>query len=124
MVKNKGPVEAYLNIDEIVHLAIKKGVDAIHPGYGFLSENPEFARKCREAGIEFIGPTPEMMERVGDKIQSKLVAKDAGVPTIPGVEKSIDSEEEALGIAKNLWISSNDKSFSRWWRKRNENCKK
>lgn len=98
--KNKGPVEAYLNIDEIVHLAIKKGVDAIHPGYGFLSENPEFARKCREAGIEFIGPTPEMMERVGDKIQSKLVAKDAGVPTIPGVEKSIDSEEEALGIAK------------------------
>src|SRR3712207_1854475 len=61
--KNKGPVDAYLNIDEIISLAIKKGVDAIHPGYGFLSENAEFARKCREAGIEFIGPTPEIIER-------------------------------------------------------------
>ncbi|WP_027626629.1 pyruvate carboxylase [Clostridium lundense] len=98
--KNKGPVEAYLNIDEIVHLALKKGVDAIHPGYGFLSENPEFARKCREAGIEFIGPTAEMMESLGDKIQSKIVAKEAGVPTIPGVERAITSEKEALEIAK------------------------
>ncbi|MCH5138939.1 hypothetical protein JMF89_17375, partial [Clostridiaceae bacterium UIB06] len=58
--KNKGPVDAYLNIDEIINLAIKKGVDAIHPGYGFLSENAEFAKKCQEAGIEFIGPTSEM----------------------------------------------------------------
>ncbi|WP_125152920.1 pyruvate carboxylase [Clostridium rectalis] len=98
--KTKGPVEAYLNIDEIVNLAVKKGVDAIHPGYGFLSENPEFARKCREAGIEFIGPSPEMMERLGDKIQSKIVAKEVKVPTIPGVEKSITSEEEAIKIAR------------------------
>ena len=58
---NKGPVEAYLAIEEIISLAIKKGVDAIHPGYGFLAENPEFAKKCIESGIEFIGPTPEMM---------------------------------------------------------------
>lgn len=98
--KNKGPVEAYLNIDEIVELALKKGVDAIHPGYGFLSENPEFARKCAEAGIEFIGPTPEVMEKLGDKINSKIVAKEVGVPTIPGVERAIASEEEALQIAK------------------------
>lgn len=98
--KNKGPVEAYLNIDEIVELALKKGVDAIHPGYGFLSENPEFARRCIEAGIEFIGPTPEIMEKLGDKINSKIVAKKVGVPTIPGVERAIVSEEEALKIAE------------------------
>ncbi|MBD7911174.1 pyruvate carboxylase [Clostridium cibarium] len=97
--KNKGPIEAYLNIDEIIAVALKKGVDAIHPGYGFLSENPEFARKCEEAGIEFIGPTGEMIEMIGDKIKSKLVSKEVGVPTIPGVEKPINTEEEALKYA-------------------------
>lgn len=98
--KNKGPIEAYLSIDEIINLALKKGVDAIHPGYGFLSENPEFAKKCEEAGIEFIGPTHIMMEQLGDKIKSKLVAKSVGVPTIPGVEKPISSEEEAIKFAR------------------------
>jgi pyruvate carboxylase len=97
--KNRGPVDAYLNIDEIIHLALKKGVDAIHPGYGFLAENPEFARKCAEAGIEFIGPTSEMMDSMGDKISSKIVAKAAGVPTIPGVEKPIKTEQEAAEFA-------------------------
>lgn len=98
--KNKGPIEAYLDIDEILKLAVKKGVDAIHPGYGFLSENPEFARKCAEVGIAFIGPTPEMMDRVGDKINSKHVAVAAGVPVIPGSEKPIRSDEEALHFAQ------------------------
>lgn len=97
--KNKGPVEAYLSIDEIITLALKKGVDAIHPGYGFLAENAEFARKCEEAGIVFIGPHYRMIEKLGDKIQSKLVAKEAGVPTIPGVEKPITTEEEAKEFA-------------------------
>ncbi len=97
--KNKGPVEAYLNIDEIISLALKKHVDAIHPGYGFLSENPEFARRCEAAGIEFIGPKSEMMDQLGDKIQSKIVAKRVGVPVIPGVEKPIETEEEAIKIA-------------------------
>lgn len=97
--KNKGPVEAYLNIDEIISLALKKHVDAIHPGYGFLSENPEFARKCEEAGIEFIGPKWDMMEQLGDKIKSKIVAKSVNVPVIPGVEKPISSEEEAISVA-------------------------
>lgn len=97
--KNKGPVEAYLNIDEIINLALKKHVDAIHPGYGFLSENTEFAKRCEEAGIEFIGPTSHMMDQLGDKIKSKIVAKSVGVPVIPGVEKPIESEEEALKAA-------------------------
>ncbi|MDR3596188.1 pyruvate carboxylase [Clostridium sp.] len=97
--KNKGPVEAYLNIDEIINLALKKHVDAIHPGYGFLSENADFARRCEEAGIEFIGPKSEMMESLGDKIQSKIAAKKAGVPVIPGVDKAIASEEEAIEVA-------------------------
>lgn len=97
--KNKGPVDAYLSIDEIINIALKKGVDAIHPGYGFLSENPEFARKCEEAGIAFIGPHYSMMEKLGDKIQSKLVAKAVGVPTIPGIEKPISSEAEAIEFA-------------------------
>lgn len=98
--KNKGPIEAYLSIDEIINLALKKGVDAIHPGYGFLAENPEFARKCEEAGIEFIGPTHQMMEKLGDKIKSKIVAKSVGVPTIPGIEKPITTEEEAVEFAR------------------------
>jgi pyruvate carboxylase len=98
--KNKGPVEAYLDIDAIIKLAVKKGVDAIHPGYGFLSENPEFVRKCDEAGIVFIGPTASMMNQLGDKIKSKLVAIEANVPVIPGVEKPITSEEDAVKYAR------------------------
>lgn len=94
-----GPVEAYLNMDRIITLAKKKEVDAIHPGYGFLSENPIFAKKCEEEGIVFIGPTHGMMEKMGDKIQSKIVAKSLDVPTIPGVEKPIISDEEALSFA-------------------------
>lgn len=98
--KGKAPVAAYLGIDEIIELAKTKGVDAIHPGYGFLSENEEFAAACEDAGIEFIGPTNKMMGSLGDKIQSKLVAMEVGVPTIPGVEKAIETEEEAVEIAK------------------------
>lgn len=98
--KDKSPIDAYLDIDEIIQLALNKGVDAIHPGYGFLAENPEFAQKCNEAGIAFIGPTPETMKKLGDKISSKIVAKNAGVATIPGVEKPIDTDHEALEFAK------------------------
>lgn len=97
--KNKGPIEAYLSIDEIIKIALKKGVDAIHPGYGFLSENPEFGKQCRQVGIELIGPTPEMMEKLGDKIKSKIVANDAGVNIIPGIDRAITSEEEAKEFA-------------------------
>jgi len=97
--KNKGPIEAYLDINSIINLAIKKGVDAIHPGYGFLSENPEFVKKCEEAGIVFIGPSAKMMHQLGDKIQSKIVANSVKVPTIPGIEKPILSDEDAVAYA-------------------------
>ena len=97
--EGKAPVAAYLGIDEIIDLAKSKGVDAIHPGYGFLSENTEFAKACEDAGIEFIGPTHVMMDRLGDKIKSKIVAEEVGVPTIPGVEAAIQSEEEAVEFA-------------------------
>lgn len=96
----KSAVDAYLGIGEIIELAKSKGVDAIHPGYGFLSENTDFARLCEEAGIVFIGPTYEMMEQLGDKVTSKLVASRVNVPTIPGVEKVIVTENEALEYAK------------------------
>ena len=98
--KGKAPVDAYLSISEIIKLAKAKGVDAIHPGYGFLAENPVFAQACEDEGIEFIGPTAKMMNSLGDKIQSKLVANSVGVPTVPGKDAAIESEEEAVEFAK------------------------
>ncbi len=96
----KTPVEAYLDMNEIIDLAKKKGVDAIHPGYGFLSENKEFARRCEENGIIFIGPNYEVLDTLGDKIKSKIAAKRANVPTIPGVDKPIRTKQDALNFAK------------------------
>ncbi len=97
---SKGPIEAYLGIDEIISLAQKKGVDAIHPGYGFLAENPGFSKKCLESEIVFIGPTAEMMDSLGDKIKSKIVANSVGVPVIKGVEQPIRSDAEAVHFAE------------------------
>ncbi len=98
--KGKSPIDAYLGIDEIISLAIKADVDAIHPGYGFLSENAEFAEKCEAAGIAFIGPTAEMQRALGDKVAARKVAVAAGVPTVPGTEDPIEREEDALKFAK------------------------
>ncbi|PLX95356.1 MAG: pyruvate carboxylase [Desulfuromonas sp.] len=98
--KGKGPIDAYLSIDEIIDLARRKDVDAIHPGYGFLSENAEFAEACERAGITFIGPTPEIMRSLGDKVAGRDVAVAAGVPVVPGTPKPVQSEEEALIFAK------------------------
>ena len=97
--KGKTPVAAYLSIEEIIELAKAKGVDAIHPGYGFLSENTEFAKACEDAGIEFIGPNHYMMDQLGDKIKSKIVAARVEVPTIPGVDSAIKDEDEAVEFA-------------------------
>jgi pyruvate carboxylase len=83
--RGKRPVEAYLGIDEILDIAQESGADAIHPGYGFLSENPAFARACEERGIRFVGPTPELVALMGDKVQAKAAAVKAGVPVVPGI---------------------------------------
>jgi len=98
----KGPVEAYLDIAGIVATAKAKGVDAIHPGYGFLSENPALARACAKAGITFVGPTPELLELLGDKTAARGLAIAAGVPVLPGTEQSVASAEEAKRIARRI----------------------
>lgn len=95
---NNEPLKPYLDIEEIIRVAGENQVDAIHPGYGFLSENVEFARRCRAEGIIFIGPSPEAMEQLGDKVASKLVARAAGVPviednTIPLTSAAVASAE-------------------------------
>src|SRR6188472_2074169 len=78
------PIRAYLDIPGVVQVARDVGVDAIHPGYGFLSENAAFARACAEAGITFIGPRPEVLEQLGDKVTARSIAKKAGVPVLSG----------------------------------------
>jgi pyruvate carboxylase len=98
----KGPVEAYLDIAGIVTLAKEKGVDAIHPGYGFLSENPEFARACEKAGITFVGPTPTLLELLGDKTAARRLAASANVPVLPGTEEAVKSASEAHRIAREI----------------------
>jgi pyruvate carboxylase len=98
----KGPVEAYLDISGIIALAKEKGVDAIHPGYGFLSENPAFARACQKASITFIGPPPELLELLGDKIAARRLAASAGVPVLPGTENPVKSVAEARTIAQEI----------------------
>jgi len=96
---NIGPApssESYLNMAKIIETAKKSGADAIHPGYGFLSENAAFARRCREEGLRFIGPSPESIEMMGDKISARKKMIAAGVPVVPGTTEKISSEAEAV----------------------------
>ncbi|MFM7036069.1 MAG: acetyl-CoA carboxylase biotin carboxylase subunit [Planctomycetia bacterium] len=94
--------DSYLRIDRVISAAEIGNVQAIHPGYGFLSENSHFAEVCRSCDIGFIGPTPEAMERVGDKNSARALAREAGVPTVPGSEGIIGSEQEALKVAREI----------------------
>src|ERR1700757_3186510 len=87
--EGKGPVQAYLDVDGIVAMAREKDVDAIHPGYGFLSENAALPRACERAGITFIGPSAELLELLGDKTAARELAKRAGIPTVPGTAEAI-----------------------------------
>ena len=95
----KGPIDAYLDIKQIIKIAKAKNVDAIHPGYGFLSENPEFVEACEKNGITFIGPSRDLMDRMGDKISSKQMAIECDVPIIPGVEHALKTEKAVLEAA-------------------------
>jgi acetyl-CoA carboxylase biotin carboxylase subunit len=94
--------QSYLNIPTLIAAAEITNADAIHPGYGFLSENAEFSRICQENGIKFIGASPEMINSMGDKASAKATMKKAGVPTIPGSEGLLDSLQDALKIAHKI----------------------
>lgn len=98
----KGPVAAYLDIKSIVALARDTGVEAIHPGYGFLSENADFARACVQAGITFVGPRPELLDMMGDKTAARALAKRINVPTLPGTEEPLSDRQEALKVARHI----------------------
>ncbi len=100
--ENKSPLGVYLDIPEIIDLAKRRNVDAIHPGYGFLSENAEFARACEENGITFIGPPSDILAKMGDKLSAKQIAIECGVPVIPGCKEPLKSAEEALEKAKSF----------------------
>jgi len=92
--------KSYLKVDDILALAKREGVDAIHPGYGLLSENSSFARKIEEAGMIFIGPDPQTIDTMGDKIGSRQTMKAAGVPVVPGTDEGVETLEEAIQEAK------------------------
>jgi acetyl-CoA carboxylase biotin carboxylase subunit len=96
------PAQSYLNIARIISAAEVADVEAIHPGYGFLAENPHFAEVCRSCNIEFIGPSVEAMKRVGDKIECKRLARKAKIYTIPGSSGALENEDEALRIAREI----------------------
>ena len=100
--KGKGPVQAYLDADGIVAMAVEKGVDAIHPGYGFLAENPALPKACKAAGIEFVGPSADLLELLGDKTAARRLAQKAGVPVIPGTERPVTDPEVARKIATEI----------------------
>jgi len=99
---NTQPLKPYLNIGEIIRLAKSKKVDAIHPGYGFLSENSEFARECAKNNIIFIGPDPEVMDALGDKITAKKIAVKCNVSIIKSNTKVLSSLKIALSQAKEI----------------------
>ncbi len=100
--QGKGPVAAYLDIPGIVALAKETGVEAVHPGYGFLSENANFARACAKAGITFVGPRPELLDMMGDKTAARALAQRINVPTLPGTEEAITERSDALKIGREI----------------------
>jgi acetyl-CoA carboxylase biotin carboxylase subunit len=94
--------QSYLNIDAILAAAKATGADAVHPGYGLLSENAEFARRCREAGLVFIGPTPDVIAKMGDKVTARQIMREAQVPVVPGFEGQMDTPDEAVRHANEM----------------------
>ena len=114
--KNLGPIESYLSIDEILRVAKHAGADAIHPGYGLLSESPEFVDACDEAGITFIGPRAETMRSLGNKIAARNLAVAAGVPVVPATDPlpaDMPTDQEDGGRRR---LPRHAKSLlGRWW---------
>ena len=98
----RGPVSAYLDMDTILRVARETRADAVHPGYGFLSESPEFAEACAAVGVTFIGPSPEVLRRLGDKVSARAIAETAGVPTVPATGPLPADPERALAEAERV----------------------
>ena len=99
----EGPARnSYLNKESIITAALNVGADAIHPGYGFLSENSEFVKMCEENGINFIGPTAKVIDRMGNKSQARKTMMDAGVPVVPGTKEPIYDVESGMKAAENI----------------------
>ena len=94
--------QSYLNGDKIIAISKELGVDGIHPGYGFLSENADFAQKVTDAGIEFIGPTPEAMRVMGSKLAAKDSVKKYNIPMVPGIDHAIEDVNEAIETANKI----------------------
>jgi len=100
--EGKSPLEAYLDIEGIIRVAVDTGCDAVHPGYGFLAENPDFAERCESQGITFIGPTAEVMRKLGNKVEARRIAEAAGVPLVPATGPLPDDPKEALALAEEV----------------------
>ena len=111
-------LESYLKIDRIMSAAEIGDVDAIHPGYGFLAENPHFAEVCESCNIKFIGPSSRAMRAMGDKNTARATARKAGVPVTPGSDGIVETEQEAMKIAKKNRLSGDDQSGGRRRRQR------
>ena len=92
----------YLNMDRIISAALNMGADAIHPGFGFLSENSEFVRKCQKSGITFIGPEADVIDKMGNKSQARKTMMEAGVPVVPGTKEPVYDADEAMRLAKEI----------------------
>ncbi|WP_062210075.1 pyruvate carboxylase [Aureimonas sp. AU12] len=102
LARDLGPIESYLSIEEVIRVAKLSGADAIHPGYGLLSESPEFADACAEAGITFIGPSPDTMRRLGNKVAARNLAIEVGVPVVPATEPLPDDMDEVRRLAETV----------------------
>ncbi|MBZ9670144.1 pyruvate carboxylase [Mesorhizobium sp. ES1-3] len=100
--KDMGPIESYLSIEEVIRVARLSGADAIHPGYGLLSESPEFAEACAQAGITFIGPKPDTMRRLGNKVAARNLAIEVGVPVVPATDPLPDDLEAVKELARTV----------------------
>ena len=98
-ITGEGAIGAYLSIDEMLRVASETGCDCVHPGYGFLSENPEFAQRCQDVGLTFVGPSPEALTLFGDKVASRDLAVVQGIPVVPGSDSTVTSADDAAAFA-------------------------
>ena len=120
-LEGEGLAETYLNQEQILQIALDSGCDSVHPGFGFLSERADFAQAVMDSGLIWIGPSPEAITKMGDKMTARITMKEAGVPVIPG-EEVTGGLEEVLQIAPSRRLPTIAQSNSWWWGERNACC--